>query len=96
MPRPVCWLSKAGPIDLLLLETALVEEKEFYRILGWNIRTERNRLNISQEKLSDIANLHRTHIGMIERNERKPSAFTLKKIADALNVSIDYLTRNDG
>ena len=35
--------------------------------------------------------MHYTHIGRYERGESRPSADTLKRLADALGVTSDYL-----
>ncbi len=56
--------------------------------LGKRIRSLREKTNISQEELGHTAGLHRTYIGAIERGERNPSVLSLKKVADALRVSI--------
>lgn len=64
-------------------------------IFGRNVQIERKALKISQDELAYKAGLHRTYIGMVERAERSISLLNAKKIADALNVSLDVLLRND-
>lgn len=59
--------------------------------LGLRIRNLRENANISQEALGQIAGLHRTYIGAIERGERNPSVLSLQKIANALNVTVGAL-----
>ena len=56
--------------------------------LGQRIRNLRTQAKISQESLGYISGLHRTYVGAIERGERNPSIVSLKKIADALNVTL--------
>ena len=46
---------------------------------------------ISQEKLAQRAELHRTYIGMVERLERNPSLVCIYKIANGLGVHITEL-----
>ena len=46
---------------------------------------------ISQEKLAEKSELHRTYIGMIERLERNPSLVCIHKIANGLGVHITDL-----
>lgn len=41
----------------------------------------------SQELLADLAHLHRTYIGGIERGERNLSLVNIWRIADALEVT---------
>jgi len=56
------------------------------KLVGKNIRALRETLKISQEKLADMANYHRTYIGAIERAERNITLETLENLAKALNV----------
>lgn len=50
------------------------------------VRELRLRKDISQERLGEIAGLHRTYIGMIERSEKNISLINIEKIAKALGV----------
>ena len=43
---------------------------------------------ISQEKLAEKANIHPTHVGLIERSLRNPSLKVGKAIADALGLTL--------
>jgi transcriptional regulator with XRE-family HTH domain len=65
--------------------------EDVLRRLGLKIRRLREKANISQEALGQIAGLHRTYIGAIERGERNPSVLSLKKIADSLKVTLGEL-----
>ena len=62
-----------------------------YIDLGRRIREERQKLNLTQEKLSEAINVSTTYVGQIERGERCPTLDTLIKISNSLSVSIDYL-----
>jgi len=55
------------------------------------LRELRKQKNLSQAELGEVVGLHYTHIGRYEREVSRPSADTLKRIADALGVSGDYL-----
>ena len=55
------------------------------------VKKYREEEGISQEKLAELANLHRTYIGSIERAEKIPSLITIVKIARALKVSNSQL-----
>ncbi len=64
-------------------------------LFGKNVQRLRQAMNISQEELAYKSGLHCTYISMIERAKRSISLQNAKKIADALNVTIDYLLQND-
>jgi transcriptional regulator with XRE-family HTH domain len=55
---------------------------------GENVRKERARRKLSQEKLAELAGVHRTYIGMIERGEKNITLRNIEKIARALKMSI--------
>lgn len=48
----------------------------------------RRRKDISQEVLSGLADIGRTHLSAIERGERKPTLETLYRLANALDVKM--------
>ncbi len=58
---------------------------------GKRIRELRQIRGISQEALADMAGLHRTYIGGIERGERNVSLKNIEAIANALSVSMAEL-----
>ena len=47
---------------------------------GKRVREIRNEMGISQEQLAFEADLHRTHIGMIERAEKNITLVNIQKI----------------
>jgi transcriptional regulator with XRE-family HTH domain len=55
------------------------------------LRVLRTQKNLSQTELGRLAALHYTHIGRFERGTSRPSGDTLKRLADALGVTSDYL-----
>lgn len=58
---------------------------------GTNVQKIRKERNLSQEKLAELAGLHRTYIGMIERAEKNITLCNMEKIAKALGVDIKDL-----
>ncbi len=63
------------------------------RIVGEVIAEFRKNKGVSQEVLSGLANIARTHLSAIERGERKPTLETLYRICCALNVSMEAVVR---
>jgi|SRR5882724_2700877 len=61
------------------------------RHFGAAIKNQRSRLDLSQEKLAELAGLHRTYISDVERGARNPSLGSIEKLARALQVPIAEL-----
>jgi len=53
---------------------------------GKRVRAERVKRNISQERLGQLAKVHRTYIGMIERAEKNITITNVEKVAKALGL----------
>lgn len=62
-------------------------------IVGTVISQFRKNKNISQEVLSGLADIGRTHLSAIERGERKPTLETLYRISNALDVNMSDIVR---
>lgn len=56
------------------------------KVFGSNVRRYRMEAGISQEKLAELADLHRTYISDIERFQRSISLDNIQKISEALGV----------
>lgn len=63
-----------------------MQKKKILIQFGENVRNARLAKNLSQEDLADLAGLHRTYIGMIERAEKNITLLSIEKIAIALGV----------
>lgn len=61
------------------------------KIVGDVIADFRKKKNLSQEVLSGLADIGRTHLSAIERGERKPTLETLYRISCALNVKMSTI-----
>lgn len=55
--------------------------------LGSNLRRRRREAGLSQERLAELCDLHRTEIGLLERGERSPRLDTLVTLARGLELS---------
>lgn len=62
--------------------------RQFQVFLGKKIRQEREKKGISQERFGEIAKVHRTYVGMIERGEKNITLQNLVKFARALDLNV--------
>ena len=69
-------------------------KKELLIKFGEKVRATRLEQGLSQEDLADKAGVHRTYIGMIERAEKNITLENIKKIAVALGIKIEDLTKD--
>ena len=69
--------------------------EEVQRILSGNVKTQRNKLKISQEQLAEAAGLSVQTINDIEGGRKWVSAKTITKLAAALNVECFQLLITD-
>jgi transcriptional regulator with XRE-family HTH domain len=58
------------------------------KIFAANVRTLRKRRGLSQEDLAEVADLHRTYIGSVERGERNISIDSMERMARALGTTV--------
>jgi len=56
--------------------------------LARHLRALRASQGLSQEALADLAGLHRTYVGSIERKERNVSLDNVERLAEALGVDV--------
>lgn len=60
-----------------------------------NLRKEREARGISQEMLAELAGLHRTYVGSVERGERNISIDNIERLAKALGMEPVDLLKGD-
>lgn len=70
------------------------QELNFERI-GKNIRATRIQQNLTQEYLADTIDVNVSHISNIENNRVKVSLTALVAICNVLNVSVDYILKQE-
>lgn len=55
-------------------------------VIGETIRNLRKKRGVSQEVLSGLAGIARTHLTMIENGQKKPNLETIWRLAEALDM----------
>jgi transcriptional regulator with XRE-family HTH domain len=58
---------------------------------GSRLREVREKASISQEKLAELAGLHRTYVSSVERGKRNISLQNIERLAEALNTTMAAL-----
>jgi putative transcriptional regulator len=62
--------------------------------LGINIKSERLRKNISQERLAELTNISRNSVSLIETGKINPTVLKVLDIASVLGTDLNALTRD--
>jgi transcriptional regulator with XRE-family HTH domain len=62
-------------------------------IFADNLRKARQAKGLSQEDLGELADLHRTYVGSVERAERNVSIDNMERLAGAVGVALPELLR---
>ena len=68
------------------MPTYTAERARVLYALGENVRGLRKRRGLAQERLAEVASLHRNEIGIVERGECEPGLLVLLILASALEV----------
>jgi len=63
------------------------------KIVGRVIREVRNSKKLSQETLSGLSGMARTHLSMIETGDKQPNFETIWKVAEALDLKPSQLVK---
>lgn len=75
------------------MTTYTVERKRVLRAFGKKLRSERERLGLSQREFAATTGLHRNEIGYLERGEQEPYLLTLLILKQTLGVPLEDLTK---
>jgi putative transcriptional regulator len=62
--------------------------------LGINIKSERLRKNISQERLAELTNISRNSVSLIETGKINPTVLKVLDIASVLGTNLNALTKD--
>jgi transcriptional regulator with XRE-family HTH domain len=62
-------------------------------VFAANLRSARESRGVSQEALADLAGLHRTYVGSVERGERNVSIDNIERLAAAVGSLPEELIR---
>jgi transcriptional regulator with XRE-family HTH domain len=69
---------------------------EAARILGERVRFHRQELGLSQEDIADLAEMHVTNLGKIERGQSNPSLVTIIRVSGVLDIDPAELVKGLG
>lgn len=67
------------------------QDQKLLRAFGLAVRQERERVGVSQDVFADMAGVHRTYVGSVERGERNLSLKNIAAFADALGITSSKL-----
>lgn len=70
-------------------------ERDFLKQVGERVRIRRNHLHYSQSELAELANSDQRVISKLEAGLSDVRTTTLRRIARALQVDVDWLVRNE-
>lgn len=73
------------------LEDYSKSEQKLMAEFGARVQKLRKAVGLSQEKLAEHTDVHRTYISGIERGRQNISLITMKKLAKALSVEMEKL-----
>lgn len=63
-----------------------MRDDDILKAFGKHLRELRERTDLSQEKLAELAGLHRTYEGLIERGRANPTLIAIVALARVLKV----------
>ena len=73
------------------LEKYSKSDQRIMAVFGRNVRKLREEAGLSQERLAEMTEVHRTYVSGIERGRQNISLLTMEKLAKAFSVNIEEL-----
>lgn len=81
-------------INLAIQENInVMSEKIRLKNLGINVKSERLRKNLSQERLAELTNISRNSVSLIETGKINPTILKVIDIARVLDVDVNILIK---
>lgn len=71
-----------------------MSDKQRLKNLGINIKSERLRRNLSQERLAELTNISRNSVSLIETGKINPTILKVIDIANVLSVELNSLIKD--
>ena len=71
-----------------------MQEKVRLKNLGINIKSERLRKNLSQERMAELTNISRNSVSLIETGKINPTILKVIDIAKVLGVDVNVLIKD--
>jgi len=68
-----------------------LKERDPRKAFGQALRHIRERKRLSQEKLAELAGIHRTYVGDVERGVRNIALINMNRLASALGIPLKEL-----
>jgi transcriptional regulator with XRE-family HTH domain len=63
-----------------------MQNPELLRVFGKRLRELREKRGLSQEKLAELADLHRNYAGLLERGRANPTLLAIVALARSLKI----------
>lgn len=79
--------------DGILIETK--KETDINRLLAYQLVQARENSNLTQKELAEKTGIYQADISKIERGLGNPSLATIKRLADGLDIQIDFVVRKN-
>ena len=76
-----------------MAENIIMSDKQRLKNIGINIKSERLRRNISQERLAELTNISRNSVSLIETGKINPTILKVLDIAKVLDTDVNSLTK---
>lgn len=75
----------------IIMDTKIFNNQDYNKIIGSNIRFERQKRDLTIEELSEILSIAPGFLGLIERGQRGTSIRNLCRISEFFSISLDQL-----